>query len=95
LITSQLSASPPGPLCLDFSRPTTRRPIIVLATLTTLPKCGRDMMKLSVDGVYSYQTSYGFARGQIPCHSQGTLLPSSGEPKVSNLWNNVQHKGSI
>jgi hypothetical protein len=41
--------------------------------------------RASVDGVYSYQTSYGFASGQIPRRSQGTLLPSSGEPKVSNL----------
>jgi hypothetical protein len=45
-----------------------------------------------VDGVYPYQTSYGFASGQIPHRSQGTLLPSSGEPKVSNPWNNVQRK---
>jgi hypothetical protein len=50
---------------------------------------------LIVDGVYSYQTSYGFASGQIPRCSQGTLLPSSGESKVSNLWNNVQRKDSI
>jgi hypothetical protein len=48
-----------------------------------------------VDGVYSYQTSYGFASEQIPRHSQGTFLPSSGEPKVSNPWNNVQRKNSI
>jgi hypothetical protein len=48
-----------------------------------------------VDGVYSYQTSYGFVSGQIPRRSQGTLLPSSGEPKVSNPWNNVQRKDSI
>jgi hypothetical protein len=48
-----------------------------------------------VDGVYSYQTSYGFASEQIPRCSQGTLLPSSGEPKVSNPWNNVQRKDSI
>jgi hypothetical protein len=48
-----------------------------------------------VDGVHSYQTSYGFASGQIPRRSQGTLLPSSGQPKVSNPWNNVQHKDSI
>jgi hypothetical protein len=41
-----------------------------------------------IDSVYSYQTSYGFASGQIPRRSQGTLLPSSGEPKVSNPWNN-------
>jgi hypothetical protein len=51
--------------------------------------------KRLVDGVYSYQTSYGFASGKIPCRSQGTLLPSSGEPKVSNPWNNVQRKDSI
>jgi hypothetical protein len=48
-----------------------------------------------VDGVYSYESSHGFASGQIPHHSQGTLLPSSGEPKVSNPWNNVQCKDSI
>jgi hypothetical protein len=36
-----------------------------------------------------------FASGQIPRRSQGTLLPSSGEPKVSNPWNNVQRKDSI
>jgi hypothetical protein len=30
-----------------------------------------------VDGVYSYQTSYGFASGQIPRRSQETLLPLS------------------
>jgi hypothetical protein len=30
-----------------------------------------------IDGVYSYQTLYGFASGQIPRHSQGTLLPLS------------------
>jgi hypothetical protein len=48
-----------------------------------------------VDGVYSYQTSYGFASGQITRRSQGTLLLSSGEPKVSNPWNNVQRKDSI
>jgi hypothetical protein len=50
---------------------------------------------ICVDGVYSYQTSYGFASGQILRRSQGTLLPSSGEPKVSNPWNNVQCKDSI
>jgi hypothetical protein len=50
---------------------------------------------LYVDGVYSYQSSYGFESEQIPRRSQGTLLPSSGEPKVSNPWNNVQRKDSI
>jgi hypothetical protein len=48
-----------------------------------------------VDGVYSYQTSYGLASRQIPRRSQGILLPSSGKPKVSNPWNNVQRKDSI
>jgi hypothetical protein len=48
-----------------------------------------------VDGRLSYQSSYGFASGQIPRRSQGTLLPLSGEPKVSNSWNNVQRKDSI
>jgi hypothetical protein len=32
------------------------------------------------------------ASGQVSRRSQGTLLPSSGEPKVSNLWNIVWHK---
>jgi hypothetical protein len=52
-------------------------------------------MRMFVYGVYSYQTSYVFASWQIPRRSQGTLLPSSGEPKVSNPWNNVQCKDSI
>jgi hypothetical protein len=30
-----------------------------------------------VDSVYSYQSSFGFASGQIPRRSQGTLLPLS------------------
>jgi hypothetical protein len=51
--------------------------------------------KNHVDGRLSYQSSYGFASGQIHRRSQGTLLPSNGEPKVSNPWNNVQHKDSI
>jgi hypothetical protein len=50
---------------------------------------------LCADGRLSYQGSYGFASGQIPRRSQGTLLPLSGEPKVSNPWNNVQRKDSI
>jgi transposase InsO family protein len=51
--------------------------------------------KLDVDSRLSYQSSYGFASRQIPRRSQQTLLPSSGEPKVSNPWNNVQCKDSI
>jgi hypothetical protein len=47
----------------------------------------------AVDGRLSYQSSYGFASEQIHCHSQGTLLPSSGEPKVSNLWNKCATQG--
>jgi hypothetical protein len=35
------------------------------------------------------------AGGGFSRRSQGTLLPSSGEPKVSNPWNNVQRKDSI
>jgi hypothetical protein len=49
----------------------------------------------SVDGGLSYPCSYGFTSGKIPRRSQGTLLPSSGEPKVSNSWSNVQRKDSI
>jgi hypothetical protein len=67
-------------------------------TLTTIDRAlgrARVMPWAAVDGVYSYQSSYGFASGQIPRRSQGTLLPSSGEPKVSNPWNNVQRKDSI
>jgi hypothetical protein len=30
-----------------------------------------------VDAIYSYQCSIGFASGQIPYRSQGTLLPLS------------------
>jgi hypothetical protein len=30
-----------------------------------------------IDSVYSYQTPYGFASGQIPRRSQGTHLPLS------------------
>jgi hypothetical protein len=56
---------------------------------------GRTAAWAAVDGRLSYQSSYGFASGQIPRHSQGTLLPSSGEPKASNPWNNVQCKDSI
>jgi hypothetical protein len=55
----------------------------------------REPPRRVVDGRLSYQSSYGFASRQIHRHSQGTLLPSSGEPKVSNLWNNVQRKDSI
>jgi hypothetical protein len=55
-----------------------------------LPKCS-----LPIDGRLLYQSSYGFASGQIHRRSEGTLLPSSGEPKVSNPWNNVQRKDSI
>jgi hypothetical protein len=55
----------------------------------------RMLEEMGVDGRLSYQSSYGFASGQIPRRSQGTLLPSSGEPKVSNPWNNVQRKDSI
>jgi hypothetical protein len=52
------------------------------------------MNLIYVDGRLSYQCSYGFASGQIHRRSQGTLLPSSGEPKVSKPWNNMQRKDS-
>jgi hypothetical protein len=58
------------------------------------PSNKKDVMKL-VDGRLSYQSSYGFASGQIHRRSQGTPLPSSGVHKVSNPWNNVQRKDSI
>jgi hypothetical protein len=32
-----------------------------------------------------YQSSFRLASGQVSRRSQGTLLPSSGEPKVSNI----------
>jgi hypothetical protein len=60
-----------------------------------LKNSSRQPVGLDVDSVYSYQTSYVFASGQIPCRSQGTLLPSSGEPKLTNPRNNVQRKDSI
>jgi hypothetical protein len=56
---------------------------------------GKGPTAAAINGRLSYQSSYGFASGQIPRRSQGTLLPSSGEPKVSNPWNNVQHRDSI
>jgi hypothetical protein len=45
--------------------------------MTTNPDQGEAVIEgeVVVDGVYSYQTSYGFASEQITRHSQGTLLP--------------------
>jgi hypothetical protein len=63
--------------------------ILIACSPATAPEKGL------VDGRLSYQSPYGFASGQIHRRSHGTLLPSSGEPKVSNLWNNVQPKDSI
>jgi hypothetical protein len=45
--------------------------ILIACSPATTPEMGL------VDGVYSYQTSYGFASGQIPRRSQGILLPIS------------------
>jgi hypothetical protein len=42
--------------------------------------CGGNC-KLVVDGVYSYYTSSGLASRQILRRSQGTLLPSSVNPR--------------
>jgi hypothetical protein len=39
--------------------------------------------------VLTVYSSSRLARGQVSRRSQGTLLPSSGEPKVSNPWKNV------
>jgi hypothetical protein len=45
---------------------------------------------ISVDSVYSYQTSFGLASGQVLCRSQRTLLPSSVNPRYricrTNVW---------
>jgi hypothetical protein len=41
----------------------------------------RDQLGVIIDGVYSYQTSIRLARGQVPHRSQGTLLPSSVNPR--------------
>jgi hypothetical protein len=49
--------------------------ILIACSPATAPEKG------VVDGRLSYQSSYGFASGQIPRRCQGTLLPSSGEPK--------------
>jgi hypothetical protein len=67
----------------------------LMLLMRTMQLMHKKIAYISVDGVYSYQSSYGFASGQIPRRSQGTLLPSSGKPKVSNPWNNVQCKDSI
>jgi hypothetical protein len=42
-----------------------------------------------VDGVYSYQTSFGLASGQVLSRSQGTLLPSSVNPRYRIRGTNV------
>jgi hypothetical protein len=44
---------------------------------------------VTVDGVYSYQTSIGLASGQVLCCSQGTLLPSSVNPRYRIRGTNV------
>jgi hypothetical protein len=36
-----------------------------------------------------YQSSFRLASGQVSRRSQGTLLPLSGQPKVSNPWNKL------
>jgi hypothetical protein len=48
---------------------------------------------LTVD--YRIKVHMDLQADKSPRRSQGTLLPSSGEPKVSNPWNNVQRKDSI
>jgi hypothetical protein len=43
----------------------------------------------AVDGVYSYQTLIGLASGQVLRRSQGTLLPSSVNPRYRIRGTNV------
>jgi hypothetical protein len=43
----------------------------------------------TVDGVYSYQTSIGLASGQFLRRNQGTLLPSSVNPRYLIRGTNV------
>jgi hypothetical protein len=43
----------------------------------------------AVDGVYSYQTSIRLASGQVLRRSQGTLLPSSVNPRYRIRGTNV------
>jgi hypothetical protein len=81
------------PVTRRLRRPNNTAPL--QCVLTDSDARGHPSDKALVDGRLSYQSSYGFASRQIPRRSQGTLLPSSGEPKVSNLWNNVQCKDSI
>jgi hypothetical protein len=42
---------------------------------------------LTVYNRITLQVASRLASGQVSRRSQGTLLPSSGEPKVSNPWN--------
>jgi hypothetical protein len=46
-------------------------------------------LEVIVDCVYSYQTSIGLASGQVPRRSQGTLLPSSVNPRYRIRGTNV------
>jgi hypothetical protein len=45
-----------------------------------------------VDGLYSYQTSLGLAGGEVLRRSQGTLLPSSVNPRYRICGTNVRCK---
>jgi hypothetical protein len=46
-------------------------------------------MSRVVDGVYEYPISFGLASGQVLCRSQGTLLPSSVNPRYRICGTNV------
>jgi hypothetical protein len=48
-----------------------------------------DGSSTGVDGVYAYQTSFGLASGQVLHHSQGTLLPSSVNPRYQICGTNM------
>jgi hypothetical protein len=66
----------------------------ICTTSSTTIKCGHHWrILLTVNRCIKVRL--WLASGQVSRHSQGTLLPSSGEPKVSNPWNNVQRKDSI
>jgi hypothetical protein len=55
-----------------------------LKSRTTKPE-----VDVFVDGVYSYKTPIRLASEQVPCRSQGTLLPSTVNPVYRIRGTNV------
>jgi hypothetical protein len=53
------------------------------------PRTNCKVWEGGVDGVYSYQTSFGLASVQVLHRSQGTLLPSSVNPRYRIRGTNV------